>query len=94
MKLINTTGFVVDQTTYPTIPSASNSWSRYVNTTGAPVDTNNDTYDFYVGKKTPGTHNQVKNPQGVIPEFHPLLVAALTLTAFVLLSRRRRRDGD
>ena len=54
------------------------------------MDTDNDTHDFYVGKKTPGTHNQVKNPQGAIPEFHQLMVAGLILAVFVINSRRKR----
>jgi hypothetical protein len=92
VKLLNSTGFVVDQTTYPAIGTSSTSWSRYVNETGAPVDTGNDAYDFYIGKKTPGSANDTKGG-GVIPEFDALFVLAMLMVIFTVMRRRQGRGN-
>jgi hypothetical protein len=93
MSLINPSSTTVDQVTYPATNNAAKSWSRYVNAAGIPVDTDNDSNDFFTGQKTPNASNAVKNPGAVIPEFQDLLVPSLIALLGLLIVRKRRGGG-
>jgi hypothetical protein len=93
VALLNPSNTVVDQTTYPSGLSPQQSWSRYVDQSGNPVDTDSDSFDFYVGQRTKGRPNTQGKNVGVVPEFDSAMVLAVPIAflGLVFLTRRKRR---